>query len=181
MILSDVLSMTPFFVLAYIVKNPYLAGVLFLIALAGIIHHIYVQDRSLLILDKLTILLGFLVIGLCTDISDLEKQILFVLILFAMSALVYIWANNIQVSKRVGLLISSTAWLPFIIFIIPKLSTISKVFVYLSLVFYMWNTCVCNKNERMSHVTWGCLHVIASIAVYFGLRDTGLLKPEFVL
>jgi hypothetical protein len=181
MIIADLSSMIPFLFVGFVIKNPYLAVIVILMGLVGIVHHYQPESHILCLFDHLSILIFILALIFFLDFTQNEKKVLYAFSGIIILIFVFLMINQVHISDYIRLLLMSVSWIPVLVFLIPKFSVLSKCLISIALFFYMWNVCICNEKLRYIEITWGIFHLLCAATLYFAFRDIKLLKPEFVI
>ena len=179
MVIGDVLSMIPFLIPAYIVNDMYLSGAFILMTITGLLHHYFIESNWLLIFDFVAILTASIVLMSKTKLTEgVKKTILFLKVSIIV---LYITLGIIKTRLpwRINLIIMSIGLAPFLVFLIPFLSNISKILLVILIINYMITSCTCNSKYELLHITWGTFHLFFVLTAYFALNDLKLIKPKF--
>jgi hypothetical protein len=161
----DVLSMFAFIPLIYFVKDAQLALTIAIVLIIGIIHHIYIKNRALLIIDT------GVQICLCITLLILLKKhvalwMVFTVALTFVIAIVWFKVNAYTMTVFVG-----------IAYTIVFFTNVNKY----TAPTWFWGLIIlaliglCAVHQPCWIYVWPMVHVIGPVAIYFAFRDLGLV------
>ena len=170
----DVVSMIPFFLVAYYSKYTALILAITFIGICGILHHYHIDNNQFLWLDLTAIGIGF---SVYTYYSKIDKSMKYYLYILELVASLYFIVNlflDTKVSDRILLLLIGIVWLPNLLFSIKHLSNLTIWGVVIVLLLYMYSRCLCTQHEYIQY-TWPAFHTSVSCTLYLVLHNMEML------
>lgn len=173
----DVLTMLPILVCAFIVNNSLLSYAFIFTGIVGFIHHTFVNNYRLLILDTLSISVMTTAFTIVSTLPQHIKDILYFLEISVSIFLICCFIFNMKYSNRVLLIIVSLVWLPTAIFSIKYISNASGWISLVTIFLYMSSATLCGENALV-RFSWPALHVGVAIVAFMILYEMDLLRPS---
>jgi hypothetical protein len=174
----DVITMIPFFLCAFIVKNELLSYGLIFMGIVGFIHHIFINTYRFLILDIISISIFGIIFTIISKIPQYIKDILYYLEISVFIFLLFCFTTNIKYSNRALLIIVSIIWLPLVIFSIKFISHASGFIGLITLFLYMSSVTLCGENHKFIRISWPFIHITFAVCIFLIFYELDLLRSE---
>jgi len=169
----DVISMIFFIFLSYKIINPIMSLGTLAIGLVGIVHHYFIKNYYLLLLDVITISIGFSIFTYYSKIDKNVKPYLYFIEGSVILFFIYCGIFNLRLTSQTIVMPISLIWLPNLFFIIKYLTPLSIWLIILSIFVYLASMCVCNNNYN--HLLWPFFHVLCALVIYKVFIDLHLV------
>jgi hypothetical protein len=166
-------TMIPFIFLLFFINNSLLFYAFCYLIIIGLLHHSYIHSFIFLMLDYLSIITIFTVLTIIIDFDKNTKDLLFLLEFSIFSIFLFFLLFHIKISEKVLFNLISIVWIPVIFFSLNLLSLHSKIFIFISICFYLWSIFVSDS------VCWGFFHIFSMISCWFVLYDLKLLNLSY--